>query len=327
MAPTAPRFHHHDGPVLGIGTPAPRISWTIPAAEPDYAQRSYRLEVRVGDGEPQVTTVESADQVLVPWPSAPLEARESVTVRVRVRAKDWSPWSEPAQAEAGLIAPSDWLARFISPVGLGGLRQPAPELRGVIGVPGRVAKARLFATAHGLLNARLNGHRVDDTVLAPGWTSYEHRLRYRAYDVTSLIKEGDNALEVIDGTQARGRSIPLVGRVTAGQPILAIENIEDYLVLPQSLVGLDELFCLRVQGESMIGAGIFDGDILVVRRQETAENGEIVVAMIDDEATVKRIYYEDGRVRLQPENPTMEPIYADEVTVLGKVTDLFRHMG
>ena len=135
------------------------------------------------------------------------------------------------------------------------------------------------------------------------------------------------ALEVIDGTQVRGRSIPLVGRVTAGQPILAIENIEDYLMLPQSLVGLDELFCLRVQGESMIGAGIFDGDILVVRRQETAENGEIVVAMIDDEATVKRIYYEDGRVRLQPENPTMDPIYADEVTVLGKVTDLFRHMG
>ena len=134
------------------------------------------------------------------------------------------------------------------------------------------------------------------------------------------------ALEVIDGTLARGCSIPLVGRVTAGQPILAIENIEDYLVLPQSLVGSDELFCLRVQGESMIGAGIFDGDILVVRRQETIENGEIAVAMIDDEATVKRIFYEDGRVRLQPENPTMEPFYADEVAILGKVTDLFRHM-
>ena len=134
------------------------------------------------------------------------------------------------------------------------------------------------------------------------------------------------ALEVIDGTLARGRSIPLGGRVTAGQPILAIENIEDYLVLPQSLVGSDELFCLRVQGESMIGAGIFDGDILGVRRQETSENGEIAVAMIDDEATVKRIFYEDGRVRLQPENPTMEPFYADEVAILGKVTDLFRHM-
>ena len=135
------------------------------------------------------------------------------------------------------------------------------------------------------------------------------------------------ALEVTDGSRTRGRSIPLVGRVTAGQPILAIENIEDYLVLPQSMVGRDEMFCLRVQGESMIDAGIYDGDILVVRQQNTAENGEIVVALIEDEATVKRIFYEDDRVRLQPENPTMSPIYAPEVMVLGKVTDLLRHFG
>ena len=134
------------------------------------------------------------------------------------------------------------------------------------------------------------------------------------------------ALEVLDNSVPRGRSVPLVGKVTAGLPILATQNIEDYLTLPQSMLGHDELFCLRVQGESMIGAGIFDGDILVVRRQETIENGEIAVAMIDDEATVKRIFYEDGRVRLQPENPTMEPFYADEVAILGKVTDLFRHM-
>ena len=133
------------------------------------------------------------------------------------------------------------------------------------------------------------------------------------------------ALEVTDGSRTRGRSIPLVGRVTAGQPILAIENIEDYLVLPQSMVGRDEMFCLRVQGESMIDAGIYDGDILVIRQQNTADNGEIVVAMIEDEATVKRIFYEKNRVRLQPENPTMSPIYAQEVTVLGKVTDLIRH--
>lgn len=132
------------------------------------------------------------------------------------------------------------------------------------------------------------------------------------------------ALEVLDGSQARGRSVPLVGKVTAGLPILAIENIEDYLVLPQDMVGRDELFCLRVQGESMIEVGIFDGDIIVVRQQENAENGEIVVAMIEDEATVKRIYYEKTRVRLQPENSYMEPIYADSVQILGKVVALFR---
>ena len=132
------------------------------------------------------------------------------------------------------------------------------------------------------------------------------------------------ALEVIDGTQARGRSVPLVGKVTAGLPILAIENIEDYLVLPQDRFGRDELFGLRVQGESMIEAGILDGDVIVVRPQNNAENGEIVVAMIEDEATVKRIYYEKKRVRLQPENRFMEPIYAENVQVIGKVVALFR---
>ncbi len=132
------------------------------------------------------------------------------------------------------------------------------------------------------------------------------------------------ALEVVDGTQSRGRAVPLVGRVTAGQPILAIENIEEYMTLPRELLGEDGLFCLRVQGESMIEAGILDGDVIVVREQNSAENGEIVVAMIDDEATVKRIFYEDHRVRLQPENRYMEPIYADRAQVLGKVVALFR---
>lgn len=133
------------------------------------------------------------------------------------------------------------------------------------------------------------------------------------------------ALEVLDGSLARGRSVPLVGRVTAGLPILAIENIEDYLVLPQSLLGKDDIFCLRVQGESMIDVGILDGDIVVLRQQSTAENGEIVVAMVDDgEATLKRIFYEDDHVRLQPENRTMAPIYADSATVLGKLVALIR---
>ena len=120
------------------------------------------------------------------------------------------------------------------------------------------------------------------------------------------------ALEVLDNSVSRGRSVPLVGKVTAGVPILAIENIEDYLTLPQHLVGCDDLFCLR------------DGDIIVVRQQDNAENGEVVVAMIDDEATVKRIFFEENQVRLQPENRYMEPIYADNAQVLGKVVALFR---
>ena len=135
------------------------------------------------------------------------------------------------------------------------------------------------------------------------------------------------AMEVLENPLSKGRSVPLVGRVTAGIPILAEENIEDYIVLPQDLVGAeDELFALRVRGESMIRAGILNGDFIIVRKQSHADNGDIVVAMIEDEATVKRIYFERDGVRLQPENPYYDPIYSRKVAVVGKVTALFRKL-
>ena len=118
--------------------------------------------------------------------------------------------------------------------------------------------------------------------------------------------------------------VPVVGQVTAGVPILATENIEDFIALPQAMVGSGEHFILSVRGESMIGAGILDGDYVIVRKQNTADNGDIVIAMIEDEATVKRFYKENGVFRLQPENPTMDPIIVDELTILGKVVSLYR---
>ncbi len=118
--------------------------------------------------------------------------------------------------------------------------------------------------------------------------------------------------------------VPIVGRVTAGTPIEAIENIEDYISLPKSMLSEGVHYVLAVQGESMIDAGIMDGDYVVVRKQETAYNGEIVIAMIDNEATVKRYYKENGHFRLQPENETMEPIIVPEVQILGKVVSLYR---
>ena len=151
--------------------------------------------------------------------------------------------------------------------------------------------------------------------------------------LTQLEKQGvirrdatkPRALELLDSPLSRGRSVPLVGKVTAGQPILAIENIEDYLIIPNDLAAQEEdLFALRVQGESMIEAGILDGDIVVVHSQEQAENGDIVVALIDDEATLKRIFYEDGHVRLQPENHAMPPIIVDHADVRGKLVALVR---
>jgi repressor LexA len=120
--------------------------------------------------------------------------------------------------------------------------------------------------------------------------------------------------------------LPVIGAVAAGVPTLAAENIESTISLPTEVVRDDATFVLRVKGESMIGAGIFDGDYVVVRQQPTAANGDIVVAQIEDEATVKRYYREPDRIRLQPENPTMDPIYSRDVTVLGKVVAVFRRM-
>lgn len=118
--------------------------------------------------------------------------------------------------------------------------------------------------------------------------------------------------------------MPIVGKVAAGVPITAQENIEGDFVLPASFTRASDGFMLRVQGDSMIDAAILDGDLIVVRPQRGASNGEIVVAMVDGEATVKRFYKEDGRVRLQPENRAMEPIYATDVTILGRVEAVVR---
>ncbi|EEA90211.1 transcriptional repressor LexA [Collinsella stercoris] len=119
-------------------------------------------------------------------------------------------------------------------------------------------------------------------------------------------------------------SLPLVGRVAAGLPILAEQNIEDTFTLPTEIATDSSSFMLEVHGESMINAGIYNGDYIVVREQKSAMNGEIVVALIDGEATVKTFYKEQGRVRLQPENDAMEPIYAENPTILGKVVALMR---
>ena len=119
-------------------------------------------------------------------------------------------------------------------------------------------------------------------------------------------------------------AIPVLGKVTAGAPILAVENIEEYFPLPKQLTRHDETFMLNVRGTSMINAGIYDGDQIIVRKQDSANNGEIVVALIGDEVTVKRFFKEKDCVRLQPENDSMDPIYCEDVHILGKVIGLIR---
>lgn len=136
------------------------------------------------------------------------------------------------------------------------------------------------------------------------------------------------AIEIVDDqfnlTRRELVNVPIVGQVAAGQPILAEENIEDYFPIPAGMMPNKESFMLKVKGESMINAGILNGDLILVQQQTTAENGDKVVALIDDSATVKTYYKEDGHYRLQPENDYMDPIIVDEVSILGKVFGVFR---
>ena len=184
---------------MGLGTGTPRLSWYVPTAETGYSQTAYEIEV-TRDGTPEVYRIESDEQILVPWPAAELNSRESASVRVRVaNGENWSGWSESSTVEAGLLDSSDWHADFVSPREVGAIGMPAPILSGSLDVPGQIAKARLYATAHGIYVPTINGHRVDDTVLAPGWTSYENRLRYQTYDVTGLLRQGTNRLDMLLG--------------------------------------------------------------------------------------------------------------------------------
>lgn len=136
------------------------------------------------------------------------------------------------------------------------------------------------------------------------------------------------AIEIIDDPFNLIRreivNVPLLGRVAAGEPLLAVENVESYFPIPADLVPNSEAFMLKVKGDSMINAGIFDGDQILVQKQSHARNGEMVVALVDDSATVKTFYKEDDHIRLQPENDTMQPIIVKDVTILGKVFGIFR---
>jgi repressor LexA len=143
----------------------------------------------------------------------------------------------------------------------------------------------------------------------------------RAIEVLDL--KGDETIDY--SPQTATAYAPVIGKVTAGEPITAYENIEDYLPLPEKFVGDDKVFVLIIQGDSMIEAGIYDKDMVIVRQQQTANNGDIVVAMTeDDEATVKRFFKEKDFIRLQPENSAMEPIILTNCTILGKVIGVFR---
>ena len=161
-------------------------------------------------------------------------------------------------------------------------------------------------------------------------TVYVHINKLKQF---GYIKEGSGkkrALQLTSEmtvTNERSIMVPLVGKVTAGQPITAVENIEEQFRLPVGLIGKEaDVFMLKVQGDSMINAGIIDGDMIIVQKKQSANNGDIVVALVDEEeATVKRFFRESNRIRLQPENDFLAPMYYDNVGIIGKVIGLYRN--
>ena len=204
VAISAVRFEH-GVTAPGIGAARPRLSWTVARTTPGWRQAAYEIEANTPAGglHGQTGRVESDESVLLAWPFEPLSSRERVCVRVRVWGVDGrsSAWSDRYEVEAGLLDAGDWSARFVGPDWEedSSQPQPGPLLRREFDVRGEAPRARLYVTALGVYEAQINGAVVGDHVLAPGWTSYNHRLRYQTFDVTGLLRPGRNALGAMLG--------------------------------------------------------------------------------------------------------------------------------
>lgn len=273
-AVTAPRFEHHRE-ALGIGDAAPRLSWVVTSAPEGWQQTGHRLEQRDSAGTTTSASAPSGDSVLVAWPFAPLASRERREVRVQVvgrvpggaeqTASEWSPW---APVEAGLLSSADWSARMVGPADDA---VAAPLLRGGFQVrDAPVRRARVYATAHGVYELEVNGVRVGDHELAPGWSAYESRLRYATHDVTALLVPGANAVGVrlADGWW-RGHLGWDGRRALYGDQLGVLVQLEvEHTDGQRQVVGTDETW---TAGSGAVLAGdLYDGEHFDARLEDPA---------------------------------------------------------
>ncbi|WP_394554877.1 family 78 glycoside hydrolase catalytic domain [Agromyces sp. MMS24-JH15] len=273
-------IEHHREP-LGIGDAAPRLSWVVDTEEPGWHQRAAEIEISDPDAPASVSTTGRVDgdaQVLVAWPADPVPSRSRRRVRVRVWGPDGaaSEWSEPTEFETGLLDASLWHSGLVSPVlpatGDGG--EPAMLLRGEARVPGGIRRARIRATAHGVMTLRLNGERVGDDVLHPGWTSYASRLRYRTWDVTDLVREGANAIGVhladgwYRGYLGFGGLRDTYGDRTAALVQLEVEHADG----SRTVTGTDASW--RSAAGPVTRADLYMGETFDARRAATGAGGQ-----------------------------------------------------
>jgi alpha-L-rhamnosidase len=265
------RFEHLRD-AFGIGVAQPRLSWIVVTTIENWRQSGYEIQVYGPDGQlrGQTGRVESDQSVLVPWPFAPLASREHLQVRVRTWGVDGQPsaWSKSAPVEAGLLHTSDWIARFVTPDWEEDTSrpQPCPLLRREFNARPGVRRARLYVTALGVYEAQINGAIVGDHILAPGWTSYYHRLCYQTFDVTELLRSGSNAIGAILGDGwYRGRLGYHGGqRNIYGDRLALLAQLEiDYSDGTTERIITDETW--RVATGPILASDIYDGEIYDAR--------------------------------------------------------------
>lgn len=314
-APEGLRFEHHEPgrPLVGIGVASPRLSWQVPAADPGFHQSAYEVEISRDGAGPQAFKVESSEQVLVPWPAEPLESRQVATVRVRLRGSrraqgtgaspdpsgsaglsDWNDWSEPATVEAGLLSKDDWKARFITPSTIGEIGRPAPVMSGNLFLDDSPARARLYISAHGAYLAAINGQRVGDEVLAPGWSAYHKRLRYQSFDVTDMLHAGENLLDVLLGNGwYRGRLGFKGERALYGERLAVIAQLEVMTAGDKRyLLATDRNW--RAWESSVVADDIYDGQSTDLRSPLFGERTQPGAEVELTEDSVDRLVAPDG---------------------------------
>ncbi|TAK55363.1 MAG: alpha-L-rhamnosidase, partial [Dehalococcoidia bacterium] len=317
---TRVRFERANGQ-LAIGAQAPSISWTTETSTRDWRQAAYEIDVTSHDGAAIWSSgrVASDQSVFVPWGGQPLASRQRCVARVRVwgAGGSSSPWSEPAQLEAGLLDASDWAARFVGPAwdeDPSSMRR-CPMLRHEFAARDRIERARLYVTSLGVYEVEINGERAGDHVLAPGWTSYDHRLRYQAFDVTPLLREGANAIGAMLGDGwYRGRiGFGAGNRNIYGERLALLAQLEiAYADGSTQVIATDASW--RAAPSPIVSTGIYEGEEYDARLEQAGWSS----AGFDDATwSPVRIVEHDMRTLFAPIGP---PVRRVELVPVREVT-------
>lgn len=254
--------------VTFVGVSTPRISWRVGSAPAGWRQRESEVEVTYSDGSTLVAAFDGDDQILLDWPFRPLESRERATLRVRVAGSDgWSDWSAAADVEASLLLASDWRAGWITPVADAEAEDPAPMMGTTFPVDAGLVRARLYVTALGIVEPQINGSRVSADYFTPGWTTYDRLIRFRSYDVTSLLDEGGNELTAMLGNGwYRGRiaSLAIHRASVYGDRLGLLAQLElDYADGHRVVIGSDESW--RAAPSRILRNDFYDGQTTDMR--------------------------------------------------------------